>query len=175
MKTTGISRRIDNLGRIVIPKEIRKSLKIRDGEMMEISIQDEQIILTKSTTMRGIKDIAKLCVDAINDTLDISMIITDRDRIIATSPSLRKKYLDTDLSVEMSEMLLKRDVIIENESKSLKINNYEEERASYLVQPIIADGDIVGSIIILGLDNKISDIDEKVASFISKFLMRNIL
>lgn len=175
MKTTGISRRIDDLGRIVIPKEIRKGLKIRDGELMEISVLDEQIILTKNVTMRGIKDIAKLCMKAVNDTLDINMIITDRDKVIAASPSLQKKYCDTELNVEMSEMMLQRKIIVQKEPKSLKINNEEEENTAYLVQPIVADGDIIGSVIILGFGNKIADIDEKAAIFISNFLVHNIL
>ncbi|MDD2202798.1 MAG: stage V sporulation T C-terminal domain-containing protein [Bacilli bacterium] len=174
MKTTGISRRIDDLGRIVIPKEIRKNLKIRDGELLEIFIEGEQIILTKHSPMKSIEDIAKLCVAAINDAINISIIITDRDKVIAASPHLSKKYLDKDLNIELSELMLRHNPVIEREPKALKIDNNNEEITTYVSYPIIADGDVAGLVIILGGNTKINDNDNKIADIISKILSRNI-
>jgi AbrB family transcriptional regulator (stage V sporulation protein T) len=175
LKTTGVSRRIDDLGRIVIPKEIRKNLKIRDGELLEISVQNEQVVLTKNSTMRGVSDIAKQCVEAVNEALGVDIIITDRDRVIAASPQMRKKYIDTELSIELSEKMLKRNVISEHEVKELKINDYEEEHTPYVLYPVIVDGDVAGSVIIFGINNKITEVIEKVADVVSKFLTRNII
>jgi stage V sporulation protein T len=175
LKTTGVSRRIDDLGRIVIPKEIRKTLKIRDGELLEISVEDEKIILAKHSTMKSISDMAKTCVEAYNDALDTNIIITDRDKVIAASSQLRKKYLDKDLSMEVSELLLKHNVVIEREPKTLRIDNENEEYTTYISHPIIVDGDVAGSVIVLGLNNKISEIDEKVANVTSKFLSLNLI
>ncbi|MDD3304659.1 MAG: stage V sporulation T C-terminal domain-containing protein [Bacilli bacterium] len=174
MKTTGISRRIDDLGRIVIPKEIRKNLKIRDGELLEIFIEGEQIILTKHSPMKSIEDIAKLCVAAINDAINISIIITDRDKVIAASPHLSKKYLDKDLNIELSELMLRHNPVIEREPKALKIDNNNEEITTYVSYPIIADGDVASLVIILGGNTKINDNNNKIADIISKILSRNI-
>lgn len=175
MKTTGVSRRIDDLGRIVIPKEIRRNLKIREGELLEILVEGDRIILTKHSTMKSIVDIAKLCVDAIGDASNINMIITDRDKVIAASSQLRKKYIDKDLNVEMSELLLKHNPIIEREPKKIKIDYDNEEITPYIAYPIIIDGDIAGSVIVLGLDGKVNEIDEKLTEVVSKILTHNIL
>jgi AbrB family transcriptional regulator (stage V sporulation protein T) len=175
MKTTGISRRIDDLGRIVIPKEIRKNLKIRDGELLEIFVDEDKIILAKHSTMKSIEDVAKLCVAAVNDAININLVITDRDKVIAASPQLNKKYIDKDLNIELSELMLRHSPVVEKEPKSLKIDNDNEEFTAYVSYPIIVEGDIAGLVIILGLEEKISDMDEKIADIISKFLTRNII
>lgn len=175
LKTTGVSRRIDDLGRIVIPKEIRKRLKIREGELLEILVEDENVILTKHSTMKSMGDIANLCVDAVGDVNDINMLITDRDKVIASSSSLRKKYIDKDLSIEISELFSKHNPTIEREPKLLKIDTENEENTSYAIYPIIIDGDVAGSVIILGNESKISEADQKVAEVISKFLIRNMI
>lgn len=175
MKTTGVSRRIDDLGRIVIPKEIRKNLKIRDGELLEIFVEDDRIILTKNSVMRGVGDIAKLCIESLSDTMKSNMVITDRDKVIAVSAPLRKKYLEKDLSMEVSELLLKHNVVIEREPKVLKIDNDNEEYVSYISHPIIVDGDIAGSVIVLATSDKLTDFDERIAGIIANILSRNLM
>lgn len=175
MKTTGVSRRIDDLGRIVIPKEIRKSLKIRDGELLEILVDEEKIILSKHSSMKSIEDTARLCVESVNETLNLNILVTDRDKVIAASSQLRKKYLDKDLSMDVSEMLLKHNPVIQKEPKKIKIDNENEELTSYISYPIIVEGDVAGSVIILGLENKVEETDEKIAELISKILSRNII
>jgi AbrB family transcriptional regulator (stage V sporulation protein T) len=175
LKTTGVSRRIDDLGRIVLPKEIRKDLKIRDGELLEITVEDEKIILAKHSSMKSINDIAKICADTVSDALNINMMITDRDKVIAASSQLNKKYLGKELNLEISELLLRHNSVVEREPKILKIDNETEENTSYVAQPIIVDGDIAGSVIILGFANKIEEIHEKIAEFIAKLLGRNIM
>jgi AbrB family transcriptional regulator (stage V sporulation protein T) len=174
LKTTGVSRRIDDLGRIVIPKEIRKTLKIRSGELLEIMVDEDNIILSKHSTMKNISDIAKMCVDAASDSSNINILITDRDKVIAASPELRKKYLDKELNIGISEQFMKLQPINEKEAKTIKIDYDNEEQTSYILYPIIVEGDVVGSVIILGLTNKITDIDEKIAELIAKFLGHNI-
>jgi AbrB family transcriptional regulator (stage V sporulation protein T) len=174
LKTTGVSRRIDDLGRIVIPKEIRKTLKIRSGELLEIMVDENNIILSKHSTMKDISDIAKSCVDAVSDSSNVNILITDRDKIIAASPELRKKYLDKDLNIDISEQFMKLQPIVEKEPKIVRVDNDNEEQTSYVIYPIIVEGDVIGSIIILGLGNKITDMDEKIAELTAKFLGHNI-
>lgn len=176
MKTTGVSRRIDDLGRIVIPKEIRKNLKIRDGELLEIFVDNEQIILAKHSAMKSINDVANLCINAVGDILTAGMIITDRDKVLAATPQLRKKYVDKELSIEFVEAFLKHNSVFQREPKQINmVNEEEEELSTYSSYPIVADGDVAGTVLVLGFNDKISEADEKCASFISKFLVQNII
>lgn len=175
MKTTGVSRRIDDLGRIVIPKEIRKNLKIRDGELLEISVDEDSIILSKHSSMKSIAETAKICADSVSETMNSNIIITDRDKVIATSSQLRKKYLDKDLSMEVSEMILRHTPIVQSDPKKIHIDNDSEEFTSYVSYPIIVEGDVAGSVIILGLENKIDETEGKIAELLSKLLSRNII
>lgn len=175
MKTTGVSRRIDDLGRIVIPKEIRKSLKIRDGELLEILVEDEKILLAKHSSMNNVVDTARLYVESVGDVIEADILITDRDKVVAASGQIGKKYVDKDLSIEVSELLLKHSVVVEREPKKLKIDNDNEEFTTYVSYPIIVESDVAGLVILLGQSNKINETDTKIAEVISKFLSRNIL
>lgn len=174
MKATGVLRRIDNLGRIVIPKEIRKNLKIRDGESLEIFTESDSIILKKHSLMNNIKETAKICVDLFNEFVNANIVITDRNTVIAASGSLKKKYLDKEISETLVNALMNREVMVENQEKALNIDNEGEEKGKYIIAPIIADGDAVGLVILL-LDNKeIKETDEKVVHFMTKFLSKQI-
>ena len=85
METTGVVRRIDDLGRIVIPKEIRRTLGIKEGASLEIFLDKDMVGLKKHSLMNNLRDFAELYVDSINQALGSSVIITDNDSIIACS------------------------------------------------------------------------------------------
>ena len=91
MKTTGVVRRIDELGRIVIPKEIRKNLRIKNGDSMEIFLNDEEIVLKKYSPIESLENVLINYVDSFNQVMKHNIIITDRDKVIAISGSLKKK------------------------------------------------------------------------------------
>ena len=93
MKTTGVVRKIDDLGRIVIPKEIRRTLKIRDGESLEIFVDKEMIALKKYSTMEDLQEVTRKLLDAISNTTSKNIFVTDRDKVIAGSGELKKKFL----------------------------------------------------------------------------------
>ena len=98
MKTTGVVRRIDDLGRIVIPKEIRRNLRIRDGESLEIFVEDEMIALKKYSSMNDLNDICKDLVNTINQVLLKNVLITDRDSVIAISGNNKNAYFKKNIS-----------------------------------------------------------------------------
>ncbi len=175
MKTTGVSRRIDDLGRIVIPKEIRKNLKIRNGEMLEIMVDDENIILSKHSTMRGITEISKLLTSIFGDLYNMNILITDREKVIAASSEIKKKYEEISLSSDVVDKITTYQPIIEKEKTSLKLNDESSEENPYIVYPIIIDGDILGSVIILGKNEKLDQNEEKTAEVISKILSYNMM
>ena len=89
MKTTGIIRRIDDLGRIVVPKELRKTLRIKNGDSLEIFVDNEDIILKKYSPMESIEEAAAKYVESFNQVIKHSVIVTDKDRVIAASGSLK--------------------------------------------------------------------------------------
>lgn len=173
MKSTGVLRRIDDLGRIVIPKEIRKNLKIKNGEALEIYINDDTVVLKKFSYMSDLCDIAQNCSDAFYDVINKEIIITDRDKIIAVSGSLKRKYLNKEISPFLYESLNKRTTYIDNDTNEINIIKETKEELMYVISPVVVNGDAVGSVIILSKDI-IGEVEEKTANFISRFLAKHL-
>lgn len=173
MKSTGVLRRIDDLGRIVIPKEIRKNLKIKDGESLEIFVNEDAIVLKKYSFMSDLYDIAQTCSDSIYDVINKNIIITDRDRVIAASGNLKKKYIGKEISNFIIGAIDKRGNILEKNKSDLEIINNITEETCYILSSVVANGDAVGLVMILS-DDSIKETDEKCAYFISKFLGKHL-
>ncbi|MFA5407336.1 MAG: stage V sporulation T C-terminal domain-containing protein [Bacilli bacterium] len=174
MKTTGVSRRIDELGRIVIPKEIRKNLRIRSGETLDILVNDEAIILAKQSSINGFEDMAKKSIDAVNEVLNTNILITNRDRVVAASSPIYKKYYGKDLNPKIIDLMLQHSIIIEKNLREIAIIDEFTDNASYILNPIIVDGDVAGLVIALGFNDKVTELDEKIVKIISKIIESNI-
>jgi AbrB family transcriptional regulator (stage V sporulation protein T) len=174
VKSTGVLRRIDDLGRIVIPKEIRKNLKIRNRELLEIFIDGDNIILSKHSIINTINEFAQLCADSINDIVDANIIITDRDKIIAVSGALKKKYLGEPISDNISNIILNRESYNEQNDKVFKITNNKEETAKYITATIIGDGDPLGVVIFMSFDRAFTEADERMANLITRLLSKRV-
>lgn len=174
MKSTGIIRRIDELGRIVIPKEIRKSLRLRVGENIEIFVENERIILKKFSIMNRINDLAQELTDAMYSFMKYNIIITDLHKIIACSGPLKKSLLDKNISEEIVSKIEKREKIFEGFKKELKVTEKELFNCTYITNPIIKDGETIGMILIFSTEEKLNidqmHIVEIVSSFITKYL-----
>lgn len=174
MQTTGVVRRIDELGRIVIPKEIRKTLYIRNGENIEISVENDRIVLKKYSIIKKISDFAQDFADSINSFIKHNVIITDTDSVIAVSGSLKKEYNNQLLNDNMVSFISRRQSILEKYKKSLSIIDDKNLECTYVIKPIIVSGDVIGMLIILSLDEQINELDEKIAgiavSFFNKYL-----
>lgn len=177
MKATGIVRRIDDLGRVVIPKEIRRTLRIQDGESLEIYTGvTGEIILKKYSPMEAIEDYAKRYVKAMYDTLGKGVIVADTEKIIATSGT------DIHLDNRMIQMLpayiqlivKRKQTLLEKGTKDYKdiYPDFPENVQSVLVTPIIKDGDLVGGIIVQQVEGKakISEIDHKFGELAANYL-----
>lgn len=147
MKTTGMTRRIDELGRIVIPKEIRKSLKIKEGESLEIIVNEEQIILQKHDVFNSDdKNITNL-IEALNKTFKIDVIITDRNKVINVTDNL-KEYVDKEISDFVNKLLNERMRFINNASEEVEIIKNGKLMGYFVMKPLIIDNDLLGMIII---------------------------
>ena len=170
MKTTGIIRRIDDLGRIVIPKELRKTLRIKNGDSLEIFVDNEDIILKKYSPMESIEEAAARYVDSFSGVIKYSVIVTDKDRVIAAGGSLKKRYLGRQISEFTERGIERRDSFVERQKKTFSFVEGVEEFGYYSFSSIISEGDTIGSVIIISIDNPILESEEKMASILSKLL-----
>lgn len=179
MKATGIIRRIDDLGRIVLPKEIRKNLKIKEGDMLEIYIQDNgSIMLEKYEPMDSLIKLADQYVETISEVTGLTVCATTGSYVIASSGPLRKDYLRKDLSNGVIDILKER--VIWNTKNGSKVDiivgDDKKKYTSQLIIPIIDDGDVIGSIMLLSLDTSrvITQEDVKIGKVVTELLVKQI-
>lgn len=147
MKSTGITRRIDDLGRIVIPKEIRKNLKIKENEVLEIFINNDEIILKKFSPFNDSEKVLSDYIKVINDMTGNDVIITDRDKVILSSKRLEERLLNKKLSEYVNDLIENRSIFLSNDMKGIEVIDNEKIKQNYYFIPFIIDSDVVGSII----------------------------
>ena len=176
MKATGVVRRIDDLGRIVIPKEIRKTLRIKEGDPLEIFTEKEgDIILKKYSPIGELSNFATEYVESLNKTTGHISIITDRDTVIAVSGTTKKDILEQKISSDLEKLFEKREIFIGDGKNSIFITekgNNEKEVKPQVIAPIISDGDVIGSVILIGKEtnSKMTKTEEEVVCVAANFL-----
>ena len=178
MKATGIVRRIDDLGRVVIPKEIRRTLRIREGDPLEIFTDREGgVILKKYSPIGELNDFAREYAESLQQTVGNIILICDRDNIISVSGIAKKEYSEKKVSNDLEKIMEARRTVSlgEGSSKIIPIIEDEELDGKYSAQvitPIIAEGDSIGAVIILSKDEgkKFADIEIKLAETAASFL-----
>lgn len=184
VKATGIVRRIDDLGRVVIPKEIRRTLRIREGDPLEIFTDREgEVILKKYSPIGELGDFAKEYADSLHDSIDHIVCIADRDEIIAVSGATKKEYLNKSISTELEKIIEGRNTVLisaTSENEHLQITQDEDEDkmkyTSQVVSPIIAEGDPIGAVILLSKDPDVTmgELEIKIAETAAGFLARQM-
>ena len=149
MKTTGMVRRVDSLGRIVIPKEIRKVLKIKENEQVEINVQGEEIILNRYSELDESDYALKNLIDIIEDVYQVNILLTNLNNFKIVS----KKYnylSNKELSSYLSSILEDRREVQEQTKVNLSLSSSEKDvESTYLIKTMIINGDIVGLMIFL--------------------------
>lgn len=162
MKLAGIVRRIDELGRIVIPKEIRKTLHIKNGENLEIFVQNETIIIKKYSELGNLKELSDTLTKTVNQILKDNILITDTDKFISIEGNLKTKYLNKEISEIILKYINERNLVtLKNQNINLTKEN--KETGNIIISPINSNGDAIGSIIFI--TNKI--ITEKTLNTIN--------
>lgn len=153
MKATGVVRRIDELGRIVIPKELRKNLRINEGENIEIYMDDnENIILKKFSSLKKINDLAMYVVSSINQITKLNCLIMDSDSIVAYSGSKRGEYQDKYIGSFLLDVLNNKKNCFNSVKEKIEIVNGKTEEVYYDVDLIKQNGDVLGGIILFSND-----------------------
>ena len=180
MKATGIVRRIDDLGRVVIPKEIRRTMRIREGDPLEIFTDREgEVIFKKYSPIGELNTLASQYAQALNRTCTLNIVITDRDSVIAHAGVPKKDYQDKPLSKAIEEIIESRTLYTHEAGKE-KLTVIDEATEFYasVVMPIITEGDIIGCVASLQNEAKEREIDSETekklvqtaAAFLSKQL-----
>lgn len=177
MKATGVVRRIDDLGRIVIPKEIRRTLRIKEGDPLEIFTDREgQVILKKYSPIGELSEFATEYAETLAKTTGHIACITDKDTVIAISGGPKKEYLEQSISKDIERIMDDKEAYISKENNDIALpitkNADNKKNNSQVVYPIISDGDAIGTVILLSKDEKtkMSEVEKKVVQSAASFL-----
>lgn len=179
MKATGIVRRIDDLGRVVIPKEIRRTLRIREGDPLEIFTDREgEVILKKYSPIGELGTLAKQYSESLSQTMGCTVCITDNDQVVAASGSGKKDLQEKYISKELEKMIQDRVPLLEKagSSKYILIAADEKEYKEEVICPILCEGDAIGAVAFLNKDEKkeFGELEQKVAMTAADFLGRQM-
>lgn len=176
MKATGIVRRIDDLGRVVVPKEIRRRLNIREGDPLEIfTVGEGEIRIKKYSPMGEVEVFARQYASALAGELGGVVCITDMDEVIAIEGGYAKELLGRPISASLEKVALERKIIKANKKdrKFIKITDTDVEFFNEIICPIISSGDVVGTISFMGKKEKeIGDLEEKLVRCAAIFLAK---
>lgn len=185
MKATGIVRRIDDLGRVVIPKEIRRTLRIREGDPLEIFVdRDGEVILKKYSPIGELGDFAKEYADSLYEATGHIALIADRDNIIAVAGAPKKEFLNKPVGPAVERVMEDRRAVLINKPGDHKyckecITTNEEAGCKFtaeVIAPIIAEGDPIGAVILCSKEPNVqmAEMELKLAETAAGFLAKQM-
>ena len=174
MKATGIVRRIDDLGRVVIPKEIRRTLRIREGDPLEIyTATDGEVIFKKYSPVGEMSVFAGQYADVLSRIGNLPTIICDRDHVIAAAGVSKREFLERRVTSVLEGYMEGRRTYQAQQGDAADVIPVEGvERSAAVIYPIIAAGDVTGAVVMLKNDNKTlpTDTEVKLAQSAAAFL-----
>lgn len=179
MKATGIVRRIDDLGRIVIPKEIRRTLRIRESDPLEIFTSHEgEIILKKYSPIGEMTTFAKQYAESLAQVSGHAALIADRDQFIAVSGGY-KNYMNKSVGRALEEKMNNRETLLASKGDRGFIpisDELAEEYAHQAIAPILSEGDVIGAVVLLDAEprNKMGEVEQKLILSAAGFLGRQM-
>ena len=178
MKATGIVRRIDDLGRVVIPKEIRRTMRIREGDPLEIyTDKDGEVIFKKYSMMGGLSEFASQICETVHKTVHQPAIVTDRDSIIALAGLVRREWMEKPISPTLENILVSRQ-LYEHQAGAAPFLVTESKSGLFvsLAAPIIAQGDVLGCLLLADTEGSWvpSETERTLLETISGFLGRHM-
>jgi len=178
MKATGIVRRIDDLGRVVIPKEIRRTLRIREGDPLEIYTEkDGEVIFKKYSPMGELSEFAGQICESVHKATGSIAVICDRDSVIAVSGAGRRELMDKRISGELEQVMEGRRTLRPEPGETLP--PLTEGSSPYVVSaaaPILSEGDVLGCMVfaVQPGSSTASDLEFKLAQTVALFLGRQL-
>ena len=173
MKATGIVRRIDDLGRVVIPKEIRRTMRIREGDPLEIyTDKDGEVIFKKDSPIGELSDFAAQICDSLHKSTDAIAAVCDRDTVIAISGGARRELMDKRISAELEHIMEGRSTYRYDGSSSISVSDSADNLCVSVAAPVISEGDVMGCVMFVSPRNSApcTDIEYKLAQTVASFL-----
>lgn len=174
MKATGIVRRIDDLGRVVIPKEIRRTMRIREGDPLEIfTDKDGELIFKKYSPIGELTDFASQICDSLRRSTDGIAAVCDRDGIIAVAGGGRKELLDKPISPQLSEIMDNRSTYRHTSGGSnMPVSSADDKYCLSVAAPVISEGDIMGCVMFVSPKGSApcTEVEYKLAQMVAIFL-----
>lgn len=174
MRATGIVRRIDELGRVVIPKEIRKTMRIREGDPLEIFTEkDGEVIFKKYSPVGEIGGIATDCAESLHKAADVSVIVCDRDTVVASSGVPKREYNDRPITAQLEKLCESRSAYTHGGEKLYPVDGCN--RYVSCAAPIVCDGDVIGVVASLSdTDGKTAPDDVRLINTAANFIASQI-
>ncbi|MEW6771341.1 MAG: stage V sporulation protein T [Bacillota bacterium] len=184
MKATGIVRRIDDLGRVVIPKEIRRTLRIREGDPLEIFVdRDGEVILKKYSPIGELGDFAKEYADSLYEAVGHIAMITDRDTVVAVAGAAKKEFLNRPIGPAIEKVMESRRSVVINCpgedplcKECLTAENGECKFSAEVIAPIVTGGDPIGAVVLVSREPgvKMGELELKLAETAAGFLAKQM-
>lgn len=174
MKATGIVRRIDDLGRVVIPKEIRRTMRIREGDPLEIYTEkDGEVIFKKYSPMGELSDFAEQICESMHKTAEYPAAVCDRDGVIAAAGPGRRELIDRHISAELEQIMEgRRAYRSEPGARQIPVTDLESSPTAAVAVPILSEGDVLGCVVFLERSDgtRAGDAELKLAGTVAGFL-----
>ena len=177
MRATGIVRKIDNLGRVVIPKEIRKKMQIDNGNTLEIFVdKDDTVILKKYSPVKEMNNL-KGYIDTLEETTECEVLIADTDKIVETSAGF-EEYTGHFLGERIEKIIENRKGErignAKDEDLCVDFRNRDKELGDLLVTPILKQGDILGAVILSSTEKGLGDFETKISEITAKVISKKL-
>ncbi len=178
MKATGIVRRIDDLGRVVIPKEIRRTMRIREGDPLEIyTSRDGEVIFKKYSLLGGVEDFAGQLCETMSRSTNSICAVTDRDTVIAVAGGGKRELMGKRITPELEQIMEHRQIYqYSGEGQPIPVSDSNDKLLTYVAAPILSEGDLLGLVLFIGSNPAVTpdDAQYKLAQTIAAFLGRHM-
>jgi len=177
MKATGIVRRIDDLGRVVIPKEIRRTMRIREGDPLEIYTNtDGEVIFKKYSAISEMSENAASVSEIMNKIAGCPVVIFDRDHVVASAGVSKKEFSERRVSPELEELMETRGQYYSTGDGKRWLGAEGVEKAAMAALPIISSGDVTGAVVFLETEDNtvVSDLQKSLINAAAQFLGKQV-
>ncbi len=177
MKATGIVRRIDDLGRVVIPKEIRRTMRIREGDPLEIyTSNDGEVIFKKYSAIGEMSENATQVADIMHKLAGCPVVVFDRDHVVATSGVTKKEFSERRVSPELEELMESRRQFFAEDAERKFYAVEGVEQPALACMPILSSGDVTGAVTFLSSENRqtVSELQKSLVNAAAQFLGRQV-